>query len=90
MRLGTVPRETKLALAPNECRFRMGIRKNAGRIEVETGKISTESPIYCPVTRRRAHRHESLAQLEFAAILLRPIAGGFHSLAQFSTASAPV
>ena len=81
-----VPRETQLAFAQKGRRFRMGIRGKAAELGLKTGKISTESPICRPVTRRRAPRRESLALLEFAAFSPRPIAGGFHSLAQFSTA----
>jgi hypothetical protein len=44
-------------------------------------KISTESLFCCPVIRKCEPRHESLALLEVAAFLLRPAAGGFHSLA---------
>ena len=56
---------------------------------LKTGKISTESPFCSPVTWKRAPCHESLALLEFAAFSSCPTAGGFHNLAQFSTAGAP-
>jgi hypothetical protein len=47
-----VPRETQLAFAQKGRRFRMGIREKAAESGLKTGKISTESPICCPVTWR--------------------------------------
>jgi hypothetical protein len=74
---------------PKRATIQDGDSGKAAESGLKTGKISTESLFCCQVIGRCAPRHESLALLEFAALSLRLAAGGFHSLAQFSTASAP-
>src|ERR1035437_4705093 len=84
-----VPREPISRLPQKGDDSGRGFGKKAAKSGLKIRKISTESLFCCPVIRRCAPRPESLALLEFAAFSPHPTAGGFHSLAQFSTVSAP-